>query len=68
MKTPDQLKALHDAAADELCSFDAAIARLLESRSIAGTVPGGVSDSNLDRLNARARVLRGRIDDTGAKR
>ncbi|MBA3068117.1 MAG: hypothetical protein FP825_06535 [Hyphomonas sp.] len=68
MKNPEQLKAIHDAAADELCSVDAAIARLLESRTIAGTVPGGVSDSNLAHLRDRARVLRGRIDQTGAKR
>ena len=67
MKTSAQLKKIHDYAAYELCSVDAAIARLLESRSIAGTVPGGVDDSNLARLRTRATVLRGRIDDTGAK-
>jgi hypothetical protein len=64
MKTDEQLKQMHDEAASELADVDATIARLLESREIARTVPGGTGDTNLKRLRDRRSVLKKRIADT----
>lgn len=63
MKTQAELKRTRDEAEAELTEVDAAIARAVESRELAGTVPGGTGDANIKKMRERRSTLSKRIAD-----
>ncbi|MEZ6012778.1 MAG: hypothetical protein R3C08_13010 [Hyphomonas sp.] len=63
MKTQAELERTRDEAKAELAEVDAAIARAVESRELAGTVPGGTGDANLKKMRERRSTLSTRIAD-----
>ena len=63
MRTREELKEMRDKAAAEIEQIDGNLARAEQSRDLAGTVPGGIGDANLDRMRQRRMRLVKRIAD-----